>query len=224
MRRGLCAAALLLLARASWAQDLPAPPVSTGPKDETIVFFRHGEKPAEGLGQLSCKGLHRALALTSSPALSARPDYLFAPDPGLDMKLDEGVQYPYIRALATIEPLAVKFGMPVNTSFGFRQFVFDLKLKKLIPPKTEPPLIKELLSDKYQGALIYICWEHHEIADIVDYLQAKTGTPAKPTRWADDDFDGLLRVTLRRKADGSLDSVSVARESEGLSPASDCRF
>ncbi len=30
---------------------------------ETVIFLRHGEKPAAGLGQLSCKGLNRALAL-----------------------------------------------------------------------------------------------------------------------------------------------------------------
>src|SRR5450631_116113 len=31
--------------------------------DTTLVMFRHGEKPALGLGQLSCQGLNRALAL-----------------------------------------------------------------------------------------------------------------------------------------------------------------
>jgi len=31
--------------------------------EETIVFFRHGEKPSAGLGQLTCQGLNRALAL-----------------------------------------------------------------------------------------------------------------------------------------------------------------
>ena len=30
---------------------------------ETIIFLRHGEKPEEGLGQLNCRGLNRALAL-----------------------------------------------------------------------------------------------------------------------------------------------------------------
>ena len=31
--------------------------------DQTIVFLRHGEKPASGLGQLTCQGLNRSLAL-----------------------------------------------------------------------------------------------------------------------------------------------------------------
>jgi hypothetical protein len=33
-------------------------------KVETIVGIRHGEKPLLGLGQLTCKGLNRALALS----------------------------------------------------------------------------------------------------------------------------------------------------------------
>ena len=35
-------------------------PVST--TVETLICIRHGEKPATGLGQLSCQGLNRALA------------------------------------------------------------------------------------------------------------------------------------------------------------------
>lgn len=31
--------------------------------ETTIVIIRHGEKPSAGLGQLSCQGLNRALAL-----------------------------------------------------------------------------------------------------------------------------------------------------------------
>jgi len=45
-------------------------PLSSAPQTpqvngETIVLIRHGEKPAGGLGQLSCKGLNRSLALPS---------------------------------------------------------------------------------------------------------------------------------------------------------------
>ena len=36
---------------------------STAHAQQTIVFFRHGEKPSAGLGQLTCQGLNRALAL-----------------------------------------------------------------------------------------------------------------------------------------------------------------
>ena len=52
------------------------------PVTETIVLVRHGEKPAEGLGQLNCQGLNRALALpVVIGKLFGRLDAIFAPDP-----------------------------------------------------------------------------------------------------------------------------------------------
>ena len=42
--------------------SLPALYGQTSTGGETIVMLRHGEKPAGGLGQLSCKGLNRALS------------------------------------------------------------------------------------------------------------------------------------------------------------------
>ena len=68
----------------------------------TIVFVRHGEKPERGLGQLSCQGLNRALAL---PAVIAkyfdRLDAIFAPNPS-HPKEDAGELYDYVRPLATL--------------------------------------------------------------------------------------------------------------------------
>src|SRR5260370_42545878 len=87
--------------------------------EERIVFVRHGEKPPQGLGQLDCKGLNRALAL---PAVIAKgfgkPAAIFAPNPA-DRKTGEGDAYDYVRPLATIEPTAVAFGLPVNAGIGF---------------------------------------------------------------------------------------------------------
>ena len=77
--------------------------------DVTIVIVRHGEKPAQGLGQLSCQGLNRALALPR--VLLSRygdPVAIYAPNPAVQ-KLDKGVPYAYVRPLATIERLA-RFG------------------------------------------------------------------------------------------------------------------
>ena len=86
--------------------------------DTTLVLIRHGEKPANGLGQLSCTGLNRSLAL---PAVLVgkfgRPAALYAPNPGVP-KRDQGVSYNYIRPLATIEPTAIQLGLPVNTQWG----------------------------------------------------------------------------------------------------------
>ena len=49
------------------------------PAGETIVLLRHGEKPPTGLGQLTCKGLNRALALPSLLiGRYGKPDFIYA--------------------------------------------------------------------------------------------------------------------------------------------------
>jgi hypothetical protein len=89
-------------------------------KVETIVCIRHGEKPLLGLGQLTCKGLNRALALPEVLlAKFGRPGFIFAPDPN-QVSHDLGGEFCYVRPLATIEPAAIEYGLPVNTHFGFR--------------------------------------------------------------------------------------------------------
>ena len=85
---------------------------------ETLLFVRHGEKPAEGLGQLTCQGLNRALALPAVIAAKyGKPDAIYAPDPG-EKKNDHGHSWYYVRPLATVEPTAIQFGMPVQTPWG----------------------------------------------------------------------------------------------------------
>jgi len=92
------------------------------PQPETIVFVRHGEKPAGGFGQLDCQGLNRALALPAVIAAKfGKPDAIYAPNPSMQKK-DDGALYDYVRPLATIEPTAIQYGMPVNTTYGFAQY------------------------------------------------------------------------------------------------------
>jgi hypothetical protein len=58
---------------------------------ETIAFVRHGEKPEQGLGQLNCQGLNRALALPRVIASNlGTPNFIFAPDPSVQK--DDEVQ------------------------------------------------------------------------------------------------------------------------------------
>jgi hypothetical protein len=82
---GLCAGALAL------------PNAHAADSDtETLVFVRHGEKPAVGYGQLNCQGLNRALALPAVIAAKfGKPDAIYAPDPG-QQKDDSGHPYYYI--------------------------------------------------------------------------------------------------------------------------------
>lgn len=54
---------------------------------QTLVFLRHAEKPGEGLGQLNCQGLNRALDLaTLLPERFGKADYVFAANPSRGSK------------------------------------------------------------------------------------------------------------------------------------------
>ncbi|HEX7652271.1 MAG TPA: histidine phosphatase family protein, partial [Verrucomicrobiae bacterium] len=87
---------------------------------QTIVCIRHGEKPKRGLGQLTPRGLNRALALPDVLlARYGKPQYIFAPNP--TEKVDGKPGYYYVRPLTTIEPTAIKCGLPVNTQFGYTE-------------------------------------------------------------------------------------------------------
>ncbi|CAI3807562.1 hypothetical protein DBADOPDK_04605 [Pseudomonas sp. MM223] len=87
---------------------------------QTLVFLRHAEKPGEGLGQLNCQGLNRALDLaTLLPERFGNADYVFAANPS--RHVEEGSKdesYSYIRPLMTITPSAIRLGLPVNIDYG----------------------------------------------------------------------------------------------------------
>lgn len=181
------------------ATQPPAPP-SVANAYETIVFIRHGEKPPQGLGQLNCQGLNRALAL---PAVLTqkfgRPTYIFAPDPS-QQKPDRGVKYDYIRPLATIEPTAIELGLPVNTQYG------SLEIDKLQ---------RTLLSPQLANATVFVAWEHVQAELAAKHLLAAAGAnPAVVPWWDSNDFNSMYVVHLRR-TNGHL-SADFARESEGL--------
>jgi hypothetical protein len=115
---------------------------------ETIVLVRHGEKAHGGLGQLTCRGLNRALALPDVLLNKfGKPQFIFAPNP--TQKVDGGKYY-YVRPIVTIDPTAVRCGLPVNTEFGYREI---------------DGLEHELLKPKYQNAMIFIAWEHGAMDD-----------------------------------------------------------
>jgi hypothetical protein len=153
--------------------------------EQTIVFLRHGEKPEAGLGQLSCKGLNRSLAL---PAVLAgkfgTPDAIFAPDP-TKKKDDGGRLYDYVRPLATIEPTAIAAGLPVDTSYGYED-IDQLKAALSAP--------------KYSGSKIFVAWEHKQIHALVgELLKDNGGDPAAmPKKWKGEDFDSLYIVRIDR--------------------------
>jgi hypothetical protein len=184
---------------------LPEPAVTPV---ETIVFLRHGEKPEKEIGQLNCQGLNRALALPRVLISKfGRPDYLFAPAATRLTRIGGGVGDNYLRPLATIEPTAIELGMPVNADFAYTDI---------------DGLQAELTGQKYQNAMIFVAWEHHQLENVVRQLVSKFhGSPDQVPHWKGKDFDSLyiVRITTR---DGTR-SVSFTEDHEGLSNLStDC--
>lgn len=169
--------------------------------DQTIVFLRHGEKPKLGLGQLDCQGLNRALALPQVlQAKFGKPAAIYAPDPG-SMAKDKGIEYNYVRPLATIEPTAIRLGMPVNTMFGLTQI---------------KQLEQDLLQPSNSSATIYVAWEHNLAQRAAQQLVATADGDAKQVpQWADNDFDSLYVVRLKWQ-NGKPAFVSFEKEAEGL--------
>src|SRR6516162_11006019 len=159
------------------------------PTTETVVLVRHGEKPALGLGQLDCQGLNRALALPAVVSKQfGKPDAIFAPDPAKS-KADHGHLYNYVRPLATIEPTAIAFGLPIDASIG----VADLDALRL-----------KLVSPVYRNALVVVAWEHAAIAKLARLLVAdRGGDPTIVPDWQADDFDSIYFVKLAQTEAGT---------------------
>jgi hypothetical protein len=167
---------------------------------ETIVLVRHGEKPALGLGQLDCQGLNRALAL---PAVIAKgfgkPDVIFAPDPA-ETKNDNGQPYDYVRPLATIEPTAIAFGLPVDASIGVSNI---------------EALRQRLDAPAYRGALVLVAWEHTDIVKLARLLMANYGGDSNIVPdWKGRDFDSIYVVRITRS--GEVARVVFEHRREGL--------
>lgn len=171
--------------------------------DSTIVIVRHGEKPEQGLGQLSCKGLNRSMAL-ASVLLSkyGKPAVIYAPNPAVK-KNDKGVAYPYIRPLATIEPTAIRVGLPVNIDYAMADVA---------------PLAETLLA-RSEGTQ-FVAWEHHLAAKLAASLLAMAGGDAKTApSWEDSDFDSVYVV--RVSGGGKDRHATFTHENQGLNDLPD---
>jgi hypothetical protein len=189
-----------LVAAVVWlmACVLAATPASSADAIETIVFLRHGEKPQQGLGQLTCQGLNRALALPPVIAKQfGKPSAIFASNPS-DRKKDRGTPYDYVRPLATIEPTAIALGLPVNTKYGISNLV---------------GLRKALVQTPYQNALVLVAWEHKQIVTLARGLMSEYGGDATQVpNWRDDDFDSMYVVTITRSGNKTSATFKQTRQ------------
>jgi hypothetical protein len=163
--------------------------LSTACVAETIVMVRHAEKPSGGLGQLSCQGLNRSLALPEVLlGKFGKPAAIFAPSPGIQ-KADQGQKYNYIRPLATIEPTAIRSGMPVNTQWGFTD-IDSLKAA--------------LLSKDFQNKTVFVAWEHQLLEQLARDIVSQLGADATvvPT-WDSKDFDSIYVIDITQDSDSN---------------------
>lgn len=171
----------------------------TGAK-ETIIAIRHGEKPPGGLGQLTCQGLNRALALPPVLARYGRPDAIYAPDPAQVVSDRGKIEYSYVRPLVTIEPTAIALGMPVNAQIGF------LDIAKLQAAVTAPV---------YANARIFIAWEHLKLNDFAKQMLTSYGDdPSAVPDWPNSDYDRIYIFTITQ--DGGKPKLAFKIEHEGL--------
>ncbi|HMD36804.1 MAG TPA: hypothetical protein VKH42_17645, partial [Vicinamibacterales bacterium] len=165
---------------------------------ETLVFFRHGEKPSGGYGQLTCQGLNRALALHSTLTRQfGTPQFMFAPNP-LPAIGDPAGSFDYVRPLATIEPTAIRLGLPVNAQYGYSDVT---------------GLQTELLSTTYASATVFINWEHQKLQQLVQNLMNLYGGGAAVPAWSSTDYDSVYVVRLTRT--GGAISAQFEHDFEG---------
>jgi len=176
-----------------------------GEETETIVLVRHGEKPANEIGQINAEGLNRALALPDVLVSKFKePQYIFAPGTSdkIKSKKNDGLEYSYLRPLITIEPTAIRLGLPINTDFGF------LHIQELED---------ELLKDKYKSATIFVAWEHLKLDDMVKKMVSDLGGQAVVPAWPHDDYDSIFVVTIH--SDNGKKTINFRVDHEGITPA-----
>jgi hypothetical protein len=110
-----------------------------------------------------------------------------------------------VRPLATIEPTAIRCGLPVDTQFGFKEI---------------QGLESELEKPAYENAVIFIAWEHGLLDEFVkDLVKSHGGDPRQVPPWPRDDFDSIFVVKITRS--GGRESLAFTIDHENLKNLSD---
>lgn len=161
--------------------------------EETIVFFRHGEKPSGDFGQLTCQGLNRALALPKVllPRYGS-PDWLYAPNPSVKVG-----GYFYVRPLATIEPTAIRVVKSVNTNYGYNNLT---------------GLQSVLIKSTKANDTIFVAWEHAYLVKAVQNIMNAYGGGALVPAWQYGDYDSLYVVRVNYTSSGPRATFDIDHE------------
>jgi len=179
-RNLLLAGALALPFTAGLAGNTPAlfaqgADVST--KAPAVVYIiRHAEKPAgdDKNPDLTVTGYKRADALPSlflAPKGSAQPPRLLHPDVIFATDTSKHSNRP----IETITPTARALHEPINHDYASDDAF---------------PLAKEVLSGKYAGKVVLICWHHGEIP----HLAQAFGVTDAPKKWNDAVYDQIWKI------------------------------
>jgi hypothetical protein len=134
-----------------------------------------------------------------------KPQFIFAPNPTQKVDSKNGSpDYYYVRPLATIEPTAIRCGLPVNTQFGFREV---------------KGLEDELAKTNYQSAVVFVAWEHGLLDQFAKNLvKDNGGDPAQVPAWPADDYDTIFLIKITRGANGNSMAFTIDHENlNGLS-------
>lgn len=168
--------------------------------EQTLVFVRHGEKPDNDSGQLTCKGLNRALALPDVLINQfGKPDALFAAAPK-QSKLGNS-----LRSLQTMTPLAIKTSLPIHLNYHAKEI---------------KALREELLSQQYENSVIFIAWEHDNLTKVArDIMKQEGGDPKLIPKWKSSDFDSIYILKIIRESDKK--SVFFEPRQQGLDGVSE---
>ncbi|WP_347260098.1 hypothetical protein [Rudaea sp.] len=149
---------------------------------------------------MTCAGQNRALALPN--VLISRyglPSYVFAVGPKQNQD-DNGVDYWYLRALATIEPTAVAAGVTINLKFG-KNDIDEVEA--------------ELAKPAYQNATVFLAWEHNELVKLVaNVVKHNGGNAGIVPDWPSEDYDSIYVLTLAHN--GAQTAVTFAHDNEAL--------
>jgi uncharacterized protein with GYD domain len=173
--------------------------VATSSAEQTIVFFRHGEKPSAGNGQLTCQGLNRALALPGVLlAKFGTPDWAYAPDPAVKI-VDSAGSFFYVRPLATLEPTAIRSDLSVNTGYGYNNVA---------------GLQSVLIKSSKANSTIFVAWEHSYLVKVVQSIMNAYGGATHVPAWTTGDYDSLYVVHVNYTANGI--DASFELDHEGL--------
>jgi len=164
-----CLPAQAAAAQASTTSDLQS-------KAPAIVFIiRHAEKPIEDKDpNLTAQGFQRARTLPAlflpQPGAKTlprlpRPAALFATAPSKHSN----------RPIETITPLSQALNLRINSSYEDRETT---------------SVAKEVLSGRYAGKVVLICWHHGEIPDMAKAF----GVEDAPKKWDDTVFDRIWMI------------------------------